>query len=808
MINALTKQKIKDLIKENLEGEVGVSLSAAKKEDVYKAVLLTVRHILEEKYDFFSYRAMRSNAKRINYLCMEFLIGPSLRNNLYNLDLEEDFRQAVGDLGFDLKEFYQAEDDPGLGNGGLGRLAACFMDSLATLDYAATGYSILYEYGIFRQKIVDGWQTEMPDDWRATGDAWLAPAREQTVEVHFDGDVDERLVDGRLVCEHKNYKTVLAVPYDMYISGKDSNGVTPLRLWKARAVQSFDMDSFMKGDYARAMEESSLAEVISKVLYPADNHPEGKSLRLRQQYFLVSASIQTIVKKHLSKFHTLESLPKYSAIHINDTHPALVIPELMRILLDDYGYEWEPAWDIVKNTVYYTNHTVMAEALEMWPEDIFMARLPRIYSIVCEINRRFCQSAYERTGGDLDGVSRMAVTAYEHIRMANLAVVGAKKVNGVSRLHSEIIKETIFRDFYRIYPDKFQNVTNGIAHRRWLCQANPGLSRLISQAIGEGFVKHPQELERLEAFEEDGGFLEEMARVKRENKVRLAELIRREGGIQVDPDSIFDIHIKRMHEYKRQHLNALRILSLYIRMKEDRSFRDSARPRTFVFGAKAAPGYDMAKQIIRFIWNLSQVINSDRQIDGKLKVYFVEDYKVSLAEVIIPAAEISQQISLAGKEASGTGNMKLMINGALTLGTYDGANVEIHEAVGEDHIFIFGLRDYQIREMEQTGYRPMDYVEKDPVLARSVSAMKEGFEGIRFEAFADQLYAGCDPYMVAADFTSYCQASQKAEQAYGDLRHWNRMSLHNISRAGRFAADRSIRDYAETIWNAEPVKKW
>ena len=619
MIHDLTKQKIKTLMKEKLTEDMGISLATARKEDIYKAVLLTVRDILEQRYDFFSYKAMRNENKRINYLCMEFLIGPSLRNNLYNLDIKDSFEDIIGEMGFDMEDFYEMEQDPGLGNGGLGRLAACFMDSLATLEYPATGYSLLYEYGIFRQKIVDGWQIEMPDDWRSTADGWLVQARDQTVEVHFDGQVEEYLKDGRLVCQHKNYKTVLAVPYDMFISGKDSGGVSLLRLWKARAV-GFDMDSFMKGDYARAMEETSMAEVISKVLYPADNHPEGKSLRLRQQYFLVSASIQTIVKKHLSKFHTLDTLPKYSAIHINDTHPALVIPELMRILMDIYGYEWDQAWDIVTETVYYTNHTVMAEALETWPEDIFQARLPRIYSIVCEINRRFCEKAFNLTGGDMDAVSRMAVTAYNHVRMANLAVAGAKKVNGVSRLHSEIIKNTIFHDFYQIYPEKFINVTNGIAHRRWLCQSNPRLSDLIENSIGGGFVKNPDELEKLMKFREDAGFLEELAEIKRSNKIRLADYVKKTSGPSLDPDSIFDIHIKRMHEYKRQHLNAIHILSLYMRMKEDPAFRDACLPRTFLFAAKAAPGYDMAKQIIRFIYELSQAINRDPDLDGKLKV--------------------------------------------------------------------------------------------------------------------------------------------------------------------------------------------
>ena len=787
--NAFSKQEIKKMIISKLNNDMGTSLKNAKNDDVYKAVLLKIREILQEKHNYFTYLCRKKGIKRINYLCMEFLVGPSLRNNLYNLDMREAFEEVVKELGFELAEFYEMESDPGLGNGGLGRLAACFMDSLATLNYPATGYSLLYEYGIFKQRMVDGWQVELPDEWLGSADSWLAPVNEQACEVKFG--------DG----------SVLAVPYDMFISGKDSMGVSLLRLWKAKAKGPLDMDSFMRGDYARAMEQQSLAEVISKVLYPADNHPEGKSLRLRQQYFLVSASVQNIVRRHLAKYKSLDSLPEHSAIHINDTHPALVIPELMRIMLDDHDYEWDKAWSIVSSTVNYTNHTVLAEALETWPVDIFKRLLPRIYQIVEEINERFCRKAFDACGGDFDAVSRMAVLAYDHVRMANLSVVGSNKVNGVSKLHSEIIKETVFNDLYKVMPKKFTNVTNGIAHRRWLCQANPLLAEKIVSVIGDGFVKQPDELEGLMKYTRDSAFLEDIGDIKRRNKIRLAALIKKECGTEVDPDSIFDIQVKRLHEYKRQQMNALHILYLYQRMKEDKDFRDSCTPRTYIFGAKAASGYDMAKQIIRFIFDLAKVINKDEDIDGKLKVVFIPDYKVSFAEVIIPGADVSQQISQAGKEASGTGNMKFMINGALTLGTYDGANVEIHEAVGDENIFIFGLRDSEVKELFIKGYDPREYIEKSLYLKTAVEGIKNGYNGIRFENYANMLLSGNDGFMAAADFEAYRNRSQDVMEAYNDRNRWNSMALVNIAKAGIFAADRSIRDYAHDIWKGEPWKR-
>lgn len=805
MRTSLTKAEIKELIIDKLTKDLGITEKNARKDDIYKAVLLAVREILEEKNDYFKYLYRKKNLKRINYLCMEFLVGPSLRNNLYNLDMKDAFEEVVSDLGFDMEDFYETESDPGLGNGGLGRLAACFMDSLSTQGYPAMGYSLLYEYGIFKQRIVDGWQVELPDEWMSTAACWLAPVNEQACEVRFDGNIREEWIDGKQTFIHENYNTVIAVPHDMFISGKDSQGVTILRLWQSKPKDPIDMTSFMIGNYAKAMEQQSLAEIISKILYPADNHPEGKALRLRQQYFLVSATVQNIIRRHLSRQQSLDSLPDYQAIHINDTHPALVVPELMRILMDDYGYGWDKAWDLVTRTVYYTNHTVLAEALEVWPEDIFRRLLPRIYQIVCEINERFCRQAFDATDGDFDAVSRMAVTAYGYVRMANLSVIASGKVNGVSALHSEIIKETVFNDFYKIMPDKFTNVTNGIAHRRWLCQSNPLLTAKITEAVGDGFIKDAQRLEDLMKYKDDAAFLEDLGEIKRKNKERLAETIKKTTGIIVDPESVFDIQVKRLHEYKRQQMNAMHIMSLYQRMKEDRAFRDRSEPRTFIFGAKAAAGYDMAKQVIRFIHNLSEVINNDAEIDGKLKVVFIPDYRVSMAEVIIPGADVSEQISQAGKEASGTGNMKFMINGALTLGTYDGANVEIHGAVGDENIYIFGLRDSEVKALYAEGYNPVDYIERNEILKKVVEGMKYGYNGIRFETLASQLMGGQDSFMAAADFESYRLTSERLMEDRSDSLFWNRKCLVNIAKAGIFSADRSISDYAGKIWNAEAL---
>ena len=692
------------------------------------------------------------------------------------------------------------EPDAGLGNGGLGRLAACFLDALATEGYPAIGYSLCYEYGIFRQKLVDGWQTELPDFWLPGGKAWLQAARDRTVEVHFEGTIEESWNNGFHIVNHKGYKKVKAVPYDMYVSGMDGAGVSLLRIWKAEAAD-FDMKMFNSGDYMRAMEQDAMAEAITKVLYPEDNHMEGKSLRLTQQYFLVSATLQDIIRRHLTRNSTLDNFPDCAAIHLNDTHPVLAIPEMMRIMLDECGYGWDSAWDIVQRTMAYTNHTVMAEALECWDENLFRMLLPRIYQIIEEINRRFCAQMHGR-GVDGYKVGRMAPLNDGYVKMANLAVVSCHSVNGVSALHSRILQESVFHDFYTEMPDKFQNVTNGIAHRRWLNQSNPKLAELLCELIGDGYIRRAEELQNLKAFAGDASVLERLGKIKRENKVRLAEYVKKQNGLTLNPDSIFDVQVKRMHEYKRQHLNALHILATYqwLRENPDAPFL----PHTYIFGAKAAPGYYFAKEMIRFIYQLGQAINQDPRVNQKMQVVYLEDYRVTVAEQLIPAADISEQISLAGKEASGTGNMKFMINGAVTLGTLDGANVEIFESVGEENMLLFGMTAKEVQSLRSSGYNPHLFVENNPVIRQALEEMRAGFGGYSFASIADSL-SGQDPYMVLADFDSYQKVHQEAQDRYRDPLAWQRMCLHNIAQAGRFAADRAIREYAENIWYATPA---
>ena len=743
-------------------------------------------------------RAHRQNVKQVYYMSMEFLLGRSLKNTLYNLDLTDEAAEVLGELGVSLDTLYELEPDAGLGNGGLGRLAACFMDGLATASMPAVGYSLLYEYGIFRQKLVDGWQTELPDFWLPGGESWLLPRPELTKEVRFDGHVDEWWDEtGYHHVHHADATTVLAQAFDLMIAGKDGRGVSTLRLWRSTAP-GMDMTLFNQGEYMRAMEQKAMAEVITQVLYPADNHREGKSLRLSQQYFLVSASVQDIVQRHLEKYGTMDDLPDLAAVHINDTHPTLAIPELMRILLDECGYSWEKAWDIVHRTFAYTNHTVMAEALECWPEDLFRQRLPRIYQIVREIDRRHSEAMMAATGGDTQKVSNMAIISYGLIKMANLCVAACHSVNGVSRLHSEIVKQKVFPEAYAVDPGKFTNVTNGIAHRRWLCQANEELASWIEKNIGDGFVLEADQLSRLRPLANDAVARQEFMAIKHRNKERLAAYLSRTSGQKIDPDTLFDIQVKRLHEYKRQHLNALHILSLYQKLKDDPNMEFT--PRTYIFGAKSAPGYFLAKEIIRFICRLGKMIDNDPAVRDKLRVVYVEDYRVTLAELLMPAADISEQISLAGTEASGTGNMKLMMNGALTLGTLDGANVEIRDAVGEENMFLFGMRTDEVEQLRRDGYRPQDIYHNDPVIHRAIDAMYTGFEGASYSEIASSL-TGKDPYMVLADFADYARVQEQSGTMYRNADEWARRALLNTAASGVFASDRSIRDYAERIWH-------
>ncbi len=803
----VTEQEFKTYVTGVLSSYFGVKPEDASKAQIYRATCMVVRDLLTNKRVDFKKVCHEKNAKQVYYMSMEFLLGRSLRNHLFNMGITEQVTKAVESFGVSMDEIYNFEPDAGLGNGGLGRLAAAYMDSLTSCGYPASGFSILYDYGIFKQRIVDGWQLEQPDDWLKMGDVWLAPRLEEVYQVKFGGVVDQNWCDGKLTVTQRDCTVVDAVPYDMNISGYDTDAVNRIRLWHSQAPQDFDINMFSRGEYLKASEAKAMAESINKVLYPADDHIEGKSLRLKQQYFFVSASIQSILRRHLKTNPSLDNLADCVAIHINDTHPTLCIPELMRLLLDEYGYGWDQAWDITTHCISYTNHTVMAEALEKWPQNLFQGLLPRIFQIVQEINQRFCNELWAFYPNNWDVVNRNAVLSNGQVKMANLCLVTSHTINGVSALHSEILKNDVFADYYRMHPEKFTNVTNGITHRRWVAQANPRLAELINDLIGDKWLKDPNALQELEDHIGDKQVLARLAQIKRANKEDLAKYILAQNNVVVDPDSIFDVQVKRLHEYKRQLLNALNILDLYLRIKENPNL--DIQPRTFIFGAKAASAYYMAKQIIRFICALGDLVNNDPDVKGKLKVVFLENYRVTLAEMIMPAAEVSEQISLAGKEASGTGNMKFMINGALTIGTLDGANVEIHQEVGDGNIFLFGMLANEVEELWKKGYHPSHYYQTNPRIKRLIDTLRQGINGISFGEIADSLTTGRggqpDSYMVLADFDSYSAAQERVNATYLDKDTWNRMSLVNIAKAGFFAADRSVEEYAQRIWNLQKI---
>lgn len=797
---------------ENIEQKLlrlfGTTAAEATRDQIYKAVAHTVKDILADKRAHFSERVKKTGEKQVYYICMEFLLGRSLKNNLSNLGLAGAYSEALAEMGVSLDDLYECEPDAGLGNGGLGRLAACFMDSLASLDYPAGGFSILYEYGLFKQKIVDGLQIEMPDVWLPGGEVWLEPRTDRIFTVKFGGRIKEEWRDGHLQILNEGADEVEAVPYDMLISGGESEGVSRLRLWRARDTRSFNMGLFTQGQYTRALEESNNAEIISKVLYPSDNHAEGKLLRLTQQYFLTSASVQNIIRDHMSVYKNIKTLPDKVAIHINDTHPALVIPELMRILMDDYFLSWDDAWNITVRTVSYTNHTVMPEALEKWSEDLFGLKLPRIHMIVKEINERFSRCAWDAYPGNWNRIAEMSVLSYGQVNMANLAVIGSHSVNGVSKLHSEILTESIFKNFYRIYPERFTNVTNGVAHRRWLCYSNPRLAALLDECIGSDYRHDPEQLAEFVKYTDDHGVLEELRSIKHKNKKDFAAFMQRRAGVSIDTHSVFDVQIKRLHEYKRQLLNVLNIIGIYLDLCDDPTL--DVRPRTYIFGAKAAPGYQMAKRIIELICMLSREIDRTPRVRDKLKVIFLENYDVTTAEALVPAAEISEQLSLAGKEASGTGCMKLMLNGALTIGTLDGANIEMLGAVGRENIFIFGLTSSEVADLWLSGYNSALYYAQNDRLHRIVDRLNTGFFGISFSDIAQYLISGhgiADPYMCLADYESYRQAQERAFTAFADREGWSRRSLMNIAGGGHFAADRAVREYAERIWNINSLNR-
>ena len=804
----ISSMELKKAIEGTLSRDYGVKFEEASKLQIYKAVCVVVRNLLTSKRVEWKKALKKTGAKQVFYMSMEFLPGRSLKNHLYNMQLTDLFADTLKELGYSLEELCELEPDAGLGNGGLGRLASAYMDALTACEYPATGFSIRYDYGIFEQKLVNGWQMEMPDNWLENGGVWLSPRTEETFEVHFGGELKEKWENGKLNVEHSKYYTVLAVPYDMNVSGYNSKAVNKLRLWSAKSPTDFDMELFSKGEYVKAMENKAIAETISKVLYPADEHIEGKQLRLKQQYFFVSASIQSIISKHIKYFGTIENLPDKISIHINDTHPALCVPELMRILLDEYSFSWDKAWDFTTRIISYTNHTVMQEALEKWPQELFNKLLPRIYQIVAEINNRFCADLWHYFPNNWNIVSETSIISNGNINMANLCMVASHSINGVSKLHSDILKNDVFKNYYVMEPTKFMNVTNGITHRRWLCEANPKLAELLKSLIGEGFISDAEELEKFKTYKNDISVLKELQKIKLANKIRLADYIKKSTGIIVNPNSIFDIQCKRLHEYKRQLLNALNILNLYYKLKENPGL--NINPRTFIFGAKAAPSYNMAKKIIRLIYMLGEVINNDKSVNDKLKVVFLENYRVSLAEIIIPAADISEQISVAGKEASGTGNMKFMINGAVTLGTMDGANIEIYENVGEENIFIFGMLADQIQKLYREGYNPLDYYKNNAEIKRLLDSLKEGIGGVDFHDITDSLIGGwgySDPYMVLADFQSYSSRQDDIDKAYNDILDFSKKGLMNIASSGFFAADRSVKEYSEKIWNLKTLKK-
>ena len=809
-MSKLTEQEAQRLITGKLSRYFGVTPQEATREQIYRAVVMSVRDIMAEKHQKFHVRTKSAKAKRVYYLCMEFLLGRSLKNSVYNLGIHDALEDALKGFKLTLEELYEEEPDAGLGNGGLGRLAACFLDGLASQNYPAMGFSICYQYGLFKQKIVDGWQIELPDVWLPGGESWLIQRADKRFIVRFEGTLEEKWTDHGMETIYRNAREVEAVAYDMMVSGKDSDAVSTLRLWRARAVQKFDMQLFSQGNYAEVMREEAEAQLISKVLYPSDNHYEGKSLRLEQQYFLVSASLQCIISDHKRRYGSLSLLPQMAAIHINDTHPALAIPELMRILVDENYFSWDVAWNITTSTCAYTNHTVLAEALETWPEELIARKVPRIYGILQEINRRFCEDLWTHFPGDWNRISRMAILANKTVRMANLCVMGSHSVNGVSELHSNIIKDSIFRDFYEYSPKKFTNVTNGIAHRRWLNQSNPELCALITDCIGDGYDKDAEKLEGLRKFADDASVLKRLGEIKRIKKQQFAALARKQQGVVIDPDTLFDVQVKRMHEYKRQLLNAMNIISLYNALRENPDL--DVQPKTFIFGAKAAAGYEMAKLIIKLICFLSEDIKkSDPRIREKLNVVYMENYNVTMSEALMPASEISEQISLAGKEASGTGNMKFMINGALTIGTLDGANVEMAERVGEENIFIFGLNAEEVNDIWSNGYNSSAYYNQDPVLRKIVESLIVGFNGTSFAEIANYLIRNApvaDPYMCLADFESYTKTQKKVSELYRtDPMAWNKKSLMNIAASGYFSADRSIRDYANNIWNLKQLNK-
>lgn len=800
------KKFIKDEIVGKVKRYFGKTIDQATQREIYTAVSMTIRDEIMDKWVNYKEKTEKKAQKELYYLSFEFLMGRAMGNNLMNLRETDAYREVLAEMGVSLSEVEEYETDAGLGNGGLGRLAACFLDSLTNLELPAFGCGIRYEYGLFRQKIVDGYQIEMPDPWQQSGNIWDIARPEDIKEVHFNGRVEEYMEDGQLKFRHTDYNTVIAEPYDMPITGFESETVNTLRLWRARSPEVIDMSEFNRGDYVKATEDKELAEVISKILYPEDNHYEGKLLRLKQQYFFVSATIQWILSKHKQKGLPLSAIPEYIQIHINDTHPTIAIPELMRILMDEEGMGWDDAWSIVGRTFAYTNHTILCEALEKWPFEMVEHLLPRIAMIIREIDRRQRAALWERFPGDQNKIEYMAVITNGQVSMANLCLTACHSVNGVAALHTEILKKETFKDYYSIYPYKFKNMTNGVTFRRWLYKANPDLAALISKTIGDGWIKDYRQMEKLVPSADDPAFRKEFAAIKLENKKKLAAYIKEHNGIEVDPLSMFDVQIKRLHEYKRQLLKVMQIIWRYQQIIDHRDEADLL-PTTYIFAAKAAPGYHMAKLIIKFINSVADVINRDERVNDILKVVFIENYSVSIAEKIVAAADVSEQISTASKEASGTGNMKLMLNGALTLGTMDGANVEIREQVGDDNIFIFGLSSQEVLQIYAHGHSPSPEIYAgNPVIKRVVDTLIDGTfsqENLFYDIYHSLVMNGgfADNYLLLPDFDSYLQACQRVMDKFRDQDAWMRSAVLNTAHAGFFSSDRTIEDYNREIWH-------
>ncbi|MBN1808813.1 MAG: glycogen/starch/alpha-glucan phosphorylase [Planctomycetes bacterium] len=803
-------ESMKRSILNNLEYRLAKDHYSATGYDRFLSTAYAVFERLIERWITTQQAYHNGNPKRVYYLSMEYLLGRSLENALINLGLYDTCRKALEELEMDIETIRSYEADAGLGNGGLGRLAACFMDSLATLGIPAYGYGIRYDFGLFHQKIVDGRQVEVPDNWLALPNPWEVERPEYRFKVRFGGEVEHRKEStGRGRSYWYGGEEVVAMPFDTPVPGYMTDTVNTLRLWSARATEEFNLDYFNRGDYMNACEDKVTSENITKVLYPNDNFFEGRELRLKQEYFLVSASIQDIIRRYKADNHGMKGFADKVAIQLNDTHPALAIPELMRVLVDEEGMEWEQAWDMTVRTFGYTNHTVLPEALEEWPVSLIEKLLPRHLEIIYIINHNFLKDVARRYPGDKGRLGRMSMIAEEggkRVRMAYLAIAGSHSVNGVAALHTKLLRESVLKDFHEFAPEKFNNKTNGITPRRWLKASNPGLSALITEAIGDAWVKDLGKLRELEALAGDADFGKKWREVKRDNKFRLADTVWSEDWIELRPDSMMDVQVKRMHEYKRQTLFALYMMAAYLRIKEDP--KRASVPRTCIVGGKAAPGYSRAKLIIRLINNIADIVNQDSSANARLRVIYLPNYRVSLAERLFPAADVSEQISTAGKEASGTGNMKFALNGAVTLGTLDGANVEILEEVGEENIFIFGLNASEVVALKAGGYRPWEYIERSPELQKVMRLLETDFfspgEPGLFRPIYDELVNG-DQYCLMADFDAYAAAQREVEKAYADKERWTKMSIMNVARCGKFSSDRTIREYCSDIWHAEPM---